>query len=279
VKKALFRGLRVLFVGYAILVLGVAGCQNRLLYHPRVSPEAALLKEAGARGVLPWRDESGALIGWRVANPKARARLLVFHGNAVDAVERAQYLQTFAKVAGGENWEPYVMEYPGYGARAGSPGRESFYEAARKAIATLRAKDARPVCLLGESIGSATACAMAGELKGIAGVVLVVPFARLADVAQRAMPYIPVRLILRDAYDNIDALKKYAGPVFVAVAEFDEVVSADQGKLLYGEYAGPKALCEMRGRSHNTFEVSPETPWVREADAFLSGAIKRGTRE
>jgi uncharacterized protein len=270
VKKAFVRLLRILSAGYVVLVLGVAGCQNSMLYHPRVSSEPALLQAAPSMGVEPWRDASGALIGWRIPNPKAKARLLVFHGNAVDAIERAHYLRTFNSLAGGSRWETCVMEYPGYGARPGTPGRSAFYKAGRDAIRELRSADKRPVFLLGESIGSGTACAMAGEQPdAISGVVLVVPFARLADVAKRVLPYIPVGLILRDRYDNIDALKKYSGPVAIAVAEHDEVVSAEQGRLLHANYAGPKLLIDMKGKSHNTFEVAPDAAWVREVEAFF----------
>ena len=119
-KKALGRFFRILSFGYLLLVLVVAGCQNRLLYHPRITAESALVAAAPAKGVEPWRDSSGALIGWRIPNPKAKARMLVFHGNAVDAIERAQYLRTFNSLGGGLHWETCVMEYPGYGARSGS---------------------------------------------------------------------------------------------------------------------------------------------------------------
>jgi pimeloyl-ACP methyl ester carboxylesterase len=270
VKKALLRIIRLLSLGYALIVLAVAGCQNSLLYHPRVSAEPVLLQAAAAKGVEPWLDSAGALIGWRIPNPRAKARLLVFHGNAIDAIERAQYLRTFNSLSGGDHWETCVMEYPGYGARPGSPGRSGFYKAGREAINELRSADKRPIFLLGESLGSATACAMAAEQPdAISGLLLVVPFARVADIAKRAMPFIPVGLILRDRYDNMESLKNYHGPVAVVVAENDEVVSAEQGRLLHSHYAGQKLLIEMAHTSHNTFEVEPSTPWVKQADAFL----------
>lgn len=137
-------------------MLLVAGCQNRLLYQPRVSAEAALLHRAGELGVQPWRDAAGRLIGWREPNSAARARLLVFHDNAIDAVERAAYLQAFNALGGGTKWETFVMEYPGYGARPGKLGCESFLAAGRSAVAELRMGDQRPVFLLGESLGSGT---------------------------------------------------------------------------------------------------------------------------
>ena len=88
-------------------------------------------------------------------------------------------------------------------------------------------------------------------------------------VAQRVMPYLPVSLLLRDAYDNIESLQKYRGRVVFVVAEKDEVVSAEQGRKLAEAYTGPKLLIELPDTTHNSFEVSPNEPWVISADKFL----------
>lgn len=269
-KKWSLRVLRPCALAYVGLVLLVAGCQNSIIYQPRVSAEAALLHRAGELGVQPWRDAAGRLIGWRRPNRAAQARLLVFHGNAVDAVERAGYLRTFNALGGGNKWETFVMEYPGYGARPGKLGRESFLAAGRAAIAELRAGDQRPVFLLGESLGSGTAAALAGELPdAISGVLFVVPFARLAEVGERIMPYLPVKLILRDNYDNIASLATYHGPVVVGIAGNDEVVGAGQGRKLYESYAGRKLLIELPNTGHNDFGLSPVNPWVNKASEYL----------
>jgi hypothetical protein len=80
-------------------------------------------------------------------------------------------------------------------------------------------------------MGSGTACALAGQYDdGIAGLALVVPYARMAEVAKRLMPFLPVGLILRDAYDNVLSLDGYHGPLTVAIAEQDEVVGPRPGQ-------------------------------------------------
>lgn len=265
-KRFLLRLLRGFAIAYVLVLFVVAGCQSKMIYHPRVNPEPVLLRMAREQGIEPWRDADGQLIGWRRPNPTAKARMLLFHGNALDAVGRTEYIHAFNALG----WEVFVMEYPGYGARAGSPGMDAFLAAGRAAIATLRAVDNRPLFLLGESIGSGTACAMAGELPDqISGVLLVVPFARLAEVAARVMPWIPTSAILRDAYDNIATLAKYHGPVALVVAANDEIVGADQGRKLHESYTGRKLLIELPDTMHNEFGIGPEVPWMRKAGEFL----------
>jgi hypothetical protein len=41
---------------------------------------------------------------------------------------------------------------------------------------------------------------------------MVIPFARLVEVAKWHFPYLPVGLLLRDKFDNVAALEKYRGP-------------------------------------------------------------------
>src|SRR6185436_11532244 len=116
----------------------------------------------------------------------------------------------------------YVLEYPGYGAREGNPTLESMNQAASEAYHLLRSHNPNtPVCVLGESIGSGPACALAREKVAPDKIVLVVPFDSLASVASEHLPFLPVRLMLRDAWDNVDALRHYAGPVEIFGATGD----------------------------------------------------------
>ena len=272
-KTFLFRLGRVLLLAYLGLMLLVAGCQNSLLYFPKRGEEAAMIGEARLQKIQPWRDARGRLIGWHRPNPRAENRLAVFHGNAGRALDRSYYMYAFEALGGGADWEVWILEYPGYGSRAGSPGKTAFIEAGRQAVRELLAADSRPLHLLGESIGSGTACALAGEMPDrIAGLALVVPFARLQEVAQEKFRWLPVDLLLRDKFDNIAALASYRGRVAIVVADSDEVVGAAQGRKLHDSYAGPKLLIVLSGAGHNSFDIHETAPWFGKAGAFLRAA-------
>ncbi len=43
--------------------------------------------------------------------------------------------------------------------------------------------------------------------------VLIVPFDTLASVASDHMPWLPVRLLLKDNWDDVAALQSFTGPV------------------------------------------------------------------
>jgi len=69
-KPRLYRLGRAVLAGYAGVLLLVAGCQTQILYQPRRASEAALIAAARARGLEPWRDAQGRLIGWVRPNPR-----------------------------------------------------------------------------------------------------------------------------------------------------------------------------------------------------------------
>ena len=270
VKRLLLRLVRVCVLVYVGLCLLVAGCQNKMLYFPTKHTETEALAGATHNRLEPWRDAHGKLIGWKRQAPLATARLVVFHGNAGCAIDRSYYADAFGALAGGATWEVFVFEYPGYGSRDGSPGKDSFITAGRAAVENLLATDKRPVFLLGESVGSGTAAALAGALPDkIAGAVMMIPFARLAEVAKAKFPWLPVSLLLRDKFDNIAALAAYHGPVAFVIAEDDEVVGAAQGRKLHEAYAGPKKLIVLPGATHNNFPIEPGAPWFRDVSDFV----------
>ncbi|MEA3210041.1 MAG: uncharacterized protein QOE70_3098 [Chthoniobacter sp.] len=275
-KSKLFRFLRSLAVGWLALVLIVGVWQRSFIYFPSHAPENVLLANARDLRLEPWRDTSSAVIGWKTGarpdRPPAANRMVVFHGNAGYALHRAHYIAGFEQLDAGRTWEVYVFEYPGYGARPGELGEKSFTTAALAALSALAAADPRPIYLLGESIGSGPACAIAGrEPQRVAGLCLLTPFARLGDVASHHYPFLPVGLILRDRWENVAALRGYTGRLAMRLAAEDEIIPMAQGRSLFDRFAGPKRLWIESGAHHNGLDFEPSNPWWREASDFLLG--------
>src|SRR5687768_15743231 len=120
--KVLLRVTRIGALVYLGLLMFLGACQNKLLYFPSRGSQAALLEEARMEGLQPWKDASGAVIGWHTAKRAAARRIVVFHGNAGYALHRSYYTEALGRLG----WDVYLFEYPGYGACEGSPGRSSF---------------------------------------------------------------------------------------------------------------------------------------------------------
>lgn len=267
-------GLTAVLAVYAAIVLLLGSCQRRMIYLPRRASESALIDSARHVGLEPWRagGGNGALLGFRsVAGEKYPwNRIVVFHGNAGYALDRTYFARGFGALEGGTLWEVHLFEYPGYGARPGSPGEKALVRAAGEALEDLRRGDDRPVFLLGESIGSGVACALAAERPHeIAGLVLVTPFTSLPDVAAFHYPFLPVRLLLRDRYDNVGSLERYRGPVAFLAAGRDEIIPPGEVEKLHDGYSGPKSSWVQPGAGHNSLDYATAASFWREVSDFL----------
>ncbi len=253
----------LVYVGLCVVVFVM---QRRLLYFPARATEAEELTRAARAGLAPWRDGAGELIGWRASPAKgARERVLVLHGNAGSALDR-EHLAA-ALVAHG--LEVTLLEYPGFGARPGTPSIDSLSGAAVDALQALASEGRGPVWLLGESVGSGVAArAIALRPRAVQALLLVTPFSRMTEVARRHYPFLP-SIILRDRYAPIDDLTAYRGPTVVLVAGRDEVVSAEQGRRLYASLRGPKQLFVQERATHNGVELWTGAPFWEGAVTFL----------
>lgn len=258
--------------------------QRHLIYFPIKGREDELLREARRGGMRPWRDRSEQLIGWRSSSGDAvvvpENRLVAFHGNAGYALHRSYYVSVFQSMPqGAATWEIFLFEYPGYGARPGSPSEAKIMTAARAAIEELLRDDPRPVYLLGESLGSSFAARLAAEYPGkISGLLLVTPFTCMADVAASHYRFLPVRLMLSERLEVGQYLKSYPGPVAFLLAGRDEVIPPRLGSSLYESYQGRKRLWEQSGAGHNTLDLSAGAPWWEEVAGFLK-AGRDGEKE
>ncbi|TCO91861.1 hypothetical protein EV701_107142 [Chthoniobacter flavus] len=268
----LLRSIVLIYLG-TVFIFG--SLQRKLIYFPSrpLAAENKMAQLAASVGFEPWLDAHRQRIGWKQVPPagvQPKNRMIVFHGNAGCAFDREQYAKGFGHLQQGAVWQTFLFEYPGYDSRPGTPSQESFCAAGRAAVEQLATEDSRPIYLTGESLGSGVACALAGDLpQKISGIFLMTPFASLGEVASHHYPWLPIRLMLHDRWDNIAALRKYQGPVAVMIAGQDEVVTAAQSEKLYASYAGPKQRWFDTDATHNTVSNSTFLPWWQEVSDFL----------
>ncbi len=264
-SRMIFRLIAILAVPYLVLLAGVFLSQRRFLYHPSQSTAEVMLKNAAGCGLQPWRNLSGLIIGWHqlTTTNRAQFRILILHGNAGDAVDRIDYAQSLKPVA---DCDVFILEYPGYGARPGSPSQTSLCDAADEAILLLE-KDG-PIYLIGESLGTGVAAYLAGRHpQAVSGVLLIAPYHNMTDVAQHHMPIFPVRWMLWDRFPAAAFLQPYHGPVAVLLAGRDEVIPNQFGRRLFEGYSGPKKVWTVPDAYHNDLPDQPAS-WWRELTAF-----------
>jgi uncharacterized protein len=255
-------------VPYVVVCLGCASFQRRLIYFPHKFAAQQVDQMARLANLERWTNSSGEPVGLKRLSPRqpADGQVLVLYGNASYAAGCAHYADDLQAVGA---FDVFILEYPGYADRPGSPSQDNLFRAADEALQLLATN--KPVYLLGESLGSGVAAHLAGiHPDKIAGVILISPFNRLTDVAQNHMPLLPVRWLLIDRFPSEDYLRNFHGPVGVVVDGRDNVVPGIFGRRLYNGYAGPKKLWEFPQGGHTEITESPAIFW-KEVVGFWEG--------
>lgn len=256
--------LQLLVIAYLLIVLAVLIFQRRLIYIPTKIPADVIESVAAGHGFAPWKNPAGQLIGWKMlASGTATGSVLIVHGNAGCALSRDYIAQP---IHDAETVDVFVLEYPGYGARTGSPSKASLVAAAEEAFQLMPTN--LPRYVVSESIGAGVACELAQQHPNeISGLALLVPYDQLASVAQRQMPFLPAYFLLFDRFNPAECLKSYHGPVKFVIAGGDEIIGAAAGRRLFESYAGPKEVQEFPRAGHNDVAGQP-TNWWREVFFF-----------
>lgn len=240
-------GIRVLalVVVVYIAVLGLLYVfQSRFLYP---APQDIHLPAPGFEAVELQTADGLALDAHWLPPEADQPGVVFFHGNAgslAGATEETKLLST-------QGYGVLLVSYRGYGGNPGDPSEEGFYNDGRAAMAFLKQNGIAPATtiVIGNSIGSGTATQMALEFEP-AALILISPFDSLIDVAAETMPIIPVRMLIRDRFDNVAKIGELSMPILIQHGTVDKVVPYAHAVRL-ADHAPKAELQPFEGEGHD----------------------------
>ena len=218
-----------LTVSLYLIATGILFVVQRQMIYPAPHTAAIIEPSAGFQDVTLRTDDGLQL---RAIYRSARGdlpTLIFFHGNGdgLDgAVAATQEIGTLG-------YGVLLPEYRGYGGNPGSPSEAGLYRDGEAALRWLRTRGIAldRIVLVGNSLGGGVATELATR-HPIAGLVLASAFTSLADVAALHMRMFPVRLLLRDRYENRVKLPRVQAPVLIVHGASDTLIPATHGVRL-----------------------------------------------
>ncbi len=273
-KRIFWAAVRI----YAVLVVAVYLLQGRLLYL-RSAESIEITKETAADvrlSLWPNTAKYQALVRETIG---AQGTIVMFHGNAGTAVDRA-YLATQFEQCG---FRTLLVEYPGYGARSLDSGALRQTPLAREGgeiILAAKVQFSAPIFVVGESLGAAVAAQAIKHAEKIqpgvvSGAILITPWDELASAANKRFWFLPVRLILADQYDSALALKDFHAPLLVVRATHDEFIPAASTEALFNSFSGPKQIYNISGGHNSWSENTPDRWWLELCNRMQELRLKR----
>jgi hypothetical protein len=247
---------------YVLMIVGLAVFQRRLQYFPdrRLVDPA----QAGMSGVEDLRlttDDGEMLVAWYVPAKDGHPLILYFHGNGGALVDRVPRFR--ALTASG--YGLLAISYRGYGGSTGSPTQKGLMEDGETTYreARVRGYDGDRIVLMGESLGTGVAVALAATHEA-AALVLDSPYSSAVEVAEAHYAIFPVNWLMFDRFHSDLAIGDVHIPILVLHGDEDDVVPIRLARRLFELANEPKTFMLVSGGKHLVLGLEEVFPRVRE---------------
>ena len=188
------------------------------------------------------------LEGGYVENKKNAPLVLYFSGNANNVLE---FLDNIAiKI---KNFNFIGFNYPGYAGSEGKPCERCILKYAMQIFDKYK-----PDILIGRSLGTAIATYVSSK-REIQKLILITPFDSIEHIAKIKYPLLPVSLMLKHKFKEIDWIKKVKAPVYVILAENENLIPKKCVENLLKNIPNLKSVKVIKNATHGNILQNEET--------------------
>lgn len=226
----------------------------RYLFHPR--PDTGLRPQRQGREDMLIPVDDGIHIGasLHAVNPDAPT-VFYFHGNGEIVSDYDDLGILFNRT--GLNF--FVVDYRGYGASTGQPTVTSMMRDCHTLAEFVLDFMARnnmngPLCLMGRSLGSASAIELASARPREFSCLIIESGFAWAGPLLKTIGVDPEKIGFKEeqGFENIDKIKRVTKPCLIIHAQLDHIIPFSDGQALYEASLSPnKKLLEIKAANHN----------------------------
>lgn len=271
-----------------LMLAGSSGCVNRMFYYPTsIEYRAPESLNAPVREVYFNSEDGTKLHGWFVeaTNSPAYGTVVHFHGNAQNLTAHASFVDWLPHAG----FHLFLFDYRGYGRSEGRPSRRGLYDdgvAALREVRTFPEVDTNRIVILGQSLGGATALAVAGgnpELRGEA-IIIDSSFSSYRQIVRDKIRLVPILSWFRVPLSylmvsNHNRPDKAIGdlsptPILLMHGTADPVIPLRHSRTLFERAGDPKTLLVIPGGGHCSGLITQRDEVAPEVVQFMKDALK-----
>jgi pimeloyl-ACP methyl ester carboxylesterase len=248
-KRSILVLLILYFAGGVILYF----VQDLILFHPKkLSADHQFSFTQPFKEInLLFENRNLDLIQFTTGQPR-KGIVLFFHGNMQNVEHYNQYPELFTR----NNYEVWMMDYPGFGKSTGTRTEEVLYSEAEEVYAlALQSIHSDSIIIYGKSIGTGIAAFLAAKRKS-KQLILETPYYSIASLGRHYFPIYPVSMLLKYSFPVGKYLKQIEQPVTILHGTDDEIVPYRQSKKLKEENKSVN-LVTINNGSHNNLTGFP----------------------
>jgi fermentation-respiration switch protein FrsA (DUF1100 family) len=245
---------------YLLMVGALYALQRPMIFRADLSPAPPDFNSVPGFQEVSYRTGDGLDLR-ALYRPAASGTLTLvyFHGNA-DGLSGS--LRVTERLAA-KGYGLLLVGYRGYDRNPGNPTEQGLYADGHGAMRWLSEHGvaSSDTIIVGNSLGSGPATEMAASYP-VAGLVLISGYTSLPDVGASVYPFIPVRLLMRDRFDNIGKIGHVAAPVLILHGTADGTIPYGHATALAAAAGNRAQLVPFEGVGHELVNSSSLSPVI-----------------
>ena len=251
-----WKWIRLTLLIYIIMGIALYFLQERFLFHPQKLPQDHVFSFS-----IPFKeinltvnnDKNLSIVQFTVPDPVRKGVVLYFHGNLRNIERYARFASNFTK----NNYEVWMMDYPGYGKSTGKRTEQIMYEDAKNLYKMARARFAKDsIIIYGKSLGTGVASYLA-SVKDCKRLILETPFCSIESLFSHYAFIYPVNWMSKYHFPTYLNLEKVDAPVTIFHGTSDEVIPYSQSKRLMKIAKAGAELITIEKGEHNNLNDYP----------------------
>ena len=183
-------------------------------------------------------------------NPGQPRALLYFPGNTTSDWDDAKRLSTALP-----HHTLYFVRYRGYANSDGEPSQDALYADALALFDAIKPKH-KTVDIMGRSLGTGMAVYTAARRTG-GKLLLTTPYDGILIAAQKAYPWLPVSLILKDPFPSKEFAPEIDEQTEVILAKGDQKIPNASSENLIKAFKNKPEVIVLRGTTHSAVVRHP----------------------
>lgn len=255
-RRRIWKWIRIVFLVYVVIGIALYFLQAKLLFHPLSLPadHVFAFKQPFKEINLAVSEKKNlSIVQFTVPDSLRRGVVLYFHGNKRNIERYAGYASHFTR----NNYEVWMIDYPGYGKSTGELTEQILYQDASTFYKMARAKiHADSIVIYGKSLGTGLATYIASR-EDCKFLILEAPYLSIDDLASHYAPIYPTSWFCKYHFQSRDRIADVDAPITILHGTSDEIIPYSQAKKL-AAIAGNKAqLVAIEKGKHNDLAEYP----------------------
>jgi len=257
----------------AILIIYVAGglliyfFQDKVLFRPEELPP-----DHAYNFTIPFKEinldvsaeKKIGIVQFTVPDSVCKGVVLYFHGNRRNIERYARFAPYFTK----NNYEVWMIDYPGYGKSTGDRTEAILYQDAYTLYQMARDRFAKDsIIVYGKSLGTGIASQLAAT-RDCKRLILETPYYDFPSILRQYLPFYPASWLIKYRFPTHEYLPKVTAPITIFHGSEDGVIRYSNAKKLKPLLKKGDEFVTIRGGSHNDLYESPLT--LQKLDSLLS---------